>query len=79
MTYNYPYVPSVKYPRSISGRLLEHKRKPYENDQIHQSRADGTPPFLMPANALNMLIVLLMGCGCALRLVAAKVFVCPKA
>lgn len=33
-----PVFPSVKYPRSISGRLLEHKRKPYENDQIYQSR-----------------------------------------
>ncbi|WP_249358703.1 Arm DNA-binding domain-containing protein [Citrobacter sp. wls713] len=38
-----PVFPSVKYPRGISGRLLEHKRKPYENDQIHQSRASGTP------------------------------------
>lgn len=67
-----PVFPSVKYPRAISGRLLEHKRKPYGNNQIHQSRADGTP------RSWCLLIASLMGCGCALRPVAAKVFVCPE-
>ncbi|WP_326929122.1 Arm DNA-binding domain-containing protein [Citrobacter sp. RHBSTW-00671] len=32
-----PVFSSVRYPRAILGRLLEHKRKPYENDQIHQA------------------------------------------